>query len=84
MTAATRPACPRRGLNREEAALYVGISVGKFDELVAKGLMPTPKRIDRRKVWDRHALDAAFEDLPDHDQPENEWDVKLSDGGLAA
>lgn len=33
---------PRRGLRREEAARYVGISPTKFDELVTDGRMPEP------------------------------------------
>jgi hypothetical protein len=30
----------RRELSRDEVAMYVGISVNKFDELVASGRMP--------------------------------------------
>jgi predicted DNA-binding transcriptional regulator AlpA len=60
---ATRPV-PRRGLSRVEAAMYIGISVSKFDELVHDGRMPNPKRIDGRKVWDVRALDLAFDLLP--------------------
>jgi excisionase family DNA binding protein len=55
---------PRRGLSREEAAMYVGVSAGKFDELVHDHRMPAPRRIDRRKVWDRHEIDVAFDALP--------------------
>ena len=55
---------PRRGLSREEAAMYIGISPTKFDALVGDGRMPGPKRIDGRKVWDVRALDAAFDHLP--------------------
>jgi excisionase family DNA binding protein len=55
---------PRRGLSRVEAAAYVGVSPGKFDELVGDGRMPAPKRIDGRKVWDIHNLDVAFDVLP--------------------
>lgn len=54
-----------RGLNREEAARYIGVGTTKFDELVAGRRMPKPKRIDGRTVWDRVALDAAFTDLPE-------------------
>jgi excisionase family DNA binding protein len=43
---------PRRGLSRVEAAMYIGISASKFDELVHDGRMPAPRRIDSRKVWD--------------------------------
>jgi excisionase family DNA binding protein len=55
---------PRRGLSRDEAAMYVGISANKFDELVRDGRMPAPKRIDGRKVWDIRDLDVAFDALP--------------------
>ena len=68
------PISPRRGLKREEAALYVGLSVTKFTELIARGLMPQPKRIDGRVVWDVRALDLAFDDLPDDAaQIEDTW-----------
>lgn len=64
-----------RGLQREVAARYVGISATKFDELVAAGRMPQPRRIDGRKVWDRLELDDAFEALP-HEDDVNPWDAK--------
>jgi predicted DNA-binding transcriptional regulator AlpA len=56
---------PRRGLNREQAAFYVGVSASKFDELVKDGRMPRPKRIDSRRIWDVRALDLAFDGLQD-------------------
>lgn len=65
--------CPPRGLSRVEGAAYIGVSVGKFDEMVADGRMPSPRPIDRRLVWDRLELDAAFSDLP-HVEEENPWD----------
>ena len=55
---------PRRGLSRAEAAMYIGISASKFDELVRDGRMPGPKRIDGRKIWDVRDLDVAFDALP--------------------
>jgi excisionase family DNA binding protein len=54
-----------RGLAREEAAAYVGISVGTFNGMVSDGTMPQPKVIGARLVWDRLALDRAFAALPD-------------------
>lgn len=63
---------PPRGLGREEAARYVGVGVSLFDEMVADGRMPKPKRINRRVVWDRFALDAHFTELPD--AAGNAWD----------
>jgi predicted DNA-binding transcriptional regulator AlpA len=56
-----------RGLRREAAADWVGMSPTKFDEMVKDGRMPKPKRVDGCVVWDRYRLDAAFEDLPDED-----------------
>lgn len=54
-----------RGLSADEAARYVGVGRTKFDDLVNRGLMPRPKRIDGRVIFDRYALDAAFADLPE-------------------
>jgi predicted DNA-binding transcriptional regulator AlpA len=64
---------PRRGLSRDEAAMYVGISAAKFDEMVADGRMPTPVKIDARKIWDIRSLDLAFDALP-REGPSNSWD----------
>lgn len=66
---------PRRGLSREEAAVYIGVSVRKFDEMVADGRMPRAKVIDARRVWDTHRLDIAFDALPtDGEEVSNPWD----------
>lgn len=70
---------PPRGLGRDDAARYIGISPTKFDEMVADGRMPRPKRIDGRIVWDRLRLDAAFSDLPD--AVDNAWDRSLRVAG---
>ncbi|MFT3810543.1 MAG: hypothetical protein QM698_11545 [Micropepsaceae bacterium] len=72
------PSLPPRGLSRVVAAAYIGVSVGKFDEMVRDGRMPPPKRIDARKVWNRPDLDAAFEALPDESGATNEWDGVLA------
>jgi predicted DNA-binding transcriptional regulator AlpA len=66
---------PRRGLRRVEAAVYVGVSPTKFDELVETGHLPQPKRIDRIVVWDVRKLDDAFDALPGDDSDVgNPWD----------
>lgn len=62
---------PRRGLSRAEAAMYLGVSASKFDELVRDGRMPAPRQIGSRKIWDVHQLDLAFDDLPVEG---NSWD----------
>lgn len=59
------PSLPPRGVRREEAAAYVGVSPRKFDEMVQDGRMPPAKRIDGRLVWDRRRLDEFFDALPD-------------------
>jgi predicted DNA-binding transcriptional regulator AlpA len=67
---------PRRGLSRDEAAMYCGVSATMFDRLVKDGRMPGPRRIDGRKVWDIWALDVAFDQLPSENVAEasNTWD----------
>lgn len=67
---ATRPdphGYPPRGLRREEAARWVGVSPSKFDELVKNGRISSPKLIDSCVVWDRYRLDVDFDALPDRE-----------------
>ncbi len=65
---------PRRALNREEAAAYVGIGTTMFDELVREGSLPRPVWIRSRKVWDIRALDLAFDKLTGQDAVSaNSW-----------
>lgn len=74
-------AWPPRGLSRDLAARYIGVGVTEFDEMVADGRMPMPRRIGGRRVWDRFSIDAAFDALSEdgaRDQ-ENEWDSVLGD-----
>jgi len=76
MNAAPQPRRPHaiepRGLSRAGAAGYIGVSATKFDAMVRDGIMPEPKLIGGRVVWDRYALDSAFEDLPDRTE-DNPW-----------
>lgn len=81
MQTEARPLSPiappsRRGLSRVEAAGYVGVSPTTFDKLVKDGMMPNPKRVLSRTIWDVRALDLAFDALPGDDAvPEtNDWD----------
>ena len=64
-----------RGLSREQAAVYVGVSPSTFDKMVKGGTMPIPKRVGARTIWDRTRLDEAFEALPDEgtDAGDNPW-----------
>lgn len=62
---------PQRGLSRQEAARYVGISTTKFEELIGEGQMPRTFRIGSRTIWDLRKLDAAFDLLSG---PEEEAD----------
>lgn len=62
-----------RGLRREAAAAYIGVGATKFDDWVARGIMPKPKRQDGVVVWDRLALDAAFDDLPSEGEQRGGW-----------
>lgn len=69
-----------RGLRRDAAADWVGMSPTKFDELVKSGLMPRGKLVRGCRVWDRYQLDSAFENLPDEDEdaplaPADAWEA---------
>tara|TARA_R110002074_G_scaffold21173_2_gene66060 strand:- start:851 stop:1138 length:288 start_codon:yes stop_codon:yes gene_type:complete len=67
---------PWRGLSREEAAQYIGISPTTFDEMVKDGRMPKPKRVrlDKdsetrgRTIWDIRSLDLCFDALAGDDE----------------
>lgn len=67
---------PRRGLNRQEAARYVGISAPKVDELVRDRQMPQPFRIGSRTVYDLRKLDTAFDVLsgPEEENSFTGWE----------
>lgn len=69
-------AVPRRGLNRQEAACYVGVSMPTFDLLVGNGQMPQPFRIGRRVIGDLRKLDAAFDVLsgPEESTGWEDWE----------
>lgn len=56
-------AYPPRGMSRDEAARYVGVSNTTFDRMVQAGSMPRPMRVFSRVIWDRLKLDASFTDL---------------------
>ncbi len=64
---------PPRGLSRVEAAQYIRVSPTTFDQMVADGSMPKPKRIGRRVVWDLQQLDLAFTALPDENDRDDIW-----------
>jgi predicted DNA-binding transcriptional regulator AlpA len=66
-----------RGLNRAQAAEYIGVSPATFDRLVAEDRMPQATRIYGRRVWDRIKLDEAFASLGDDDP--NPWDGPTND-----
>ena len=72
-TAATRPVI-RRALGREEAAIYLGISPSKFDEMRLDGRIRPPRVLDGRKLWDVFDLDLAFEALPVDNKGGKSWD----------
>lgn len=65
---------PPKGLSREAAAYRIGVSPSMFDQLVDDGRMPKPKKINTKPVWDRDAVDLAFENLPDEDDSASQWD----------
>jgi predicted DNA-binding transcriptional regulator AlpA len=75
----SEPLYPPRGMSRQEAARWIGVSPSKFEQLVKDGRMPRPKIIDARVIWDRYQLDAAMDELPDRDRAANDddWNVAV-------
>ncbi|MGY2053254.1 helix-turn-helix transcriptional regulator [Methylobacterium sp. JK268] len=65
---------PRRGLRREEAARYVGVSPSKFDEMARDGLVPRGKKVGGCVLWDLRRLDVALDALLGEDEASNPWD----------
>ncbi len=57
-------AYPPRFMSRSEAARYLSMGTTMFDELVAEGIFPKPKKLRSKLVWDRIDLDAAANDVP--------------------
>jgi predicted DNA-binding transcriptional regulator AlpA len=60
-------AYPPRGLRRRRAAAYLDMSERTFTTLVAEGKLPKPKKLRGMQIWDREDLDAAFDELSDHE-----------------
>lgn len=54
---------PRRGLDRDEAAIYVGVTIATFDQMVNEGRLPKPVDLDGEIVWDLVQLDRAMDRL---------------------
>lgn len=71
---------PPIGVNRQQAADYIGISATLFDRLVADHLMPDARVIYGRLVWDVGEVAEAFRALPHRTEPvdyhgdRNPWD----------
>ncbi len=56
-------AYPPRAMRAERAAAYLSMSRSAFLQLVDQGMMPVPTRIGGMVLWDRLALDVAFDEL---------------------
>lgn len=67
----TETAYPPRSLRADQAAIYLGMSRSKFLELVSDGRLPKPKIVDSMAIWDRLALDSAFDDFPERSDSDN-------------
>ena len=55
----------------------MGCSPRKFDQMILDGLMPAPRLIGTKRIWDRVELDEAFEELP-REVEGDEWDAVIS------
>jgi predicted DNA-binding transcriptional regulator AlpA len=72
-------AYPPRGMRADRAAAYLGMSKSEFLKLVDKGTMPKATKIENMAIWDRLALDLAFEELNavSNDRGSNTFDQVL-------
>lgn len=66
---------PPRAMRAERAAAYLSISRSKFLELVEHGKLPKPVYIDGMVLWDRLALELAFEEMASDGERPNSFDV---------
>ena len=73
------PPCVRL-LSRVEAAALCDVSPNTFDKMQADGMMPGPKRIYGRVLWDLVALNAAIDALFDEGDQSSNQDT-ADDGG---
>lgn len=73
-----------RGLSRDQAAAYVGISVGLFDRKIAPRVPCL--LIGARKLWDRTVLDRYLDAYGTSDQHETKEEAlgRLDDGNSRA
>ncbi len=63
------------GATKEVAAAFCSFSTAKFMNLVERGLMPKPKRVDGMARWDLEEVRISFKALPSEDDDEqNPWD----------
>jgi len=52
------------GLSEIEAATSIGVSATTFRQMVVDKIMPSPRMIGARKVWDVDELREAFKAMP--------------------
>jgi predicted DNA-binding transcriptional regulator AlpA len=52
------------GISREQAAALVNAGVSLFDRLVHEGIMPQPRLLGGRLVWDVQEVREAFRAIP--------------------
>ena len=68
------PPCVRV-LSRVQAAALCGVSPNTFDRMVGEGIMPGPKRIYGRVLWDLVGLNTAIDALFDEGgDAKSSWD----------
>jgi hypothetical protein len=62
------------GMSRLQAAEFVGVSPSTFDKLVSDGLMPQPKKVRGRRLWDSRKLVVAFDALDSEGDDGSPWE----------
>lgn len=70
------PAVLPFAVGREDAAILLGVSASHFDSLVADGLMPAPRELRGRVLWDTEEIKEAWRASPRRGQTaegSNSW-----------
>jgi len=63
------------GVGRDKAAALLDIGATLFDQLVSEGLLPQPRELRGRLVWDVDEIGEFFRRIPHRgDREENPWD----------
>lgn len=66
----------RLAYRRDEAAAALGVSVSTFDDWVVDGLVPKPLKIGGVRLWDKKALETAWDKIAGRVDAGSGWQAR--------